>query len=365
MCVIFQLRPGYTLPKKLLDNAVNNNPHGYGIIIKRDNKLEVIKDTPENGNDPDVIYKILKDNEDAERFVHVRWRTAGTISEDNTQPFKVYADEFGREIWFAHNGTLNEYATRTYVNGVHQQNDGDSDSKKFAENVLIKYLPKLKGDAGIADIQDRAIQDLLDKYWSNSYSNKGILICSDLDPYYFGLVNWKTINVKEVIDGKEVHSSFFASNDDYFERMKRGPLFEKLEQERKKREEEEKAKNSPWAAIGGASSKDSPFSSGFLKKYGVSDKAKELLEDFDFYDPDHYVGLSNLTYHEIKNVFDNLNSDDRASVALYITHFLKNERIKSDEASSKLERAQKKIESLAKKVKKYEPDNSTDSVQVS
>lgn len=237
MCVIFQLAPGYTIPKALLDNAVHNNPHGYGIIIKRVGQpLVVVKELPVEGNNPDEIYKILKDNEDAERFVHVRWKTQGSISIENTQPFQVYNDR-GREIWFCHNGTLGNFSpSYNHMQGGFA--DETSDSRKYAETVCARFLPKFVGENGIADYQDEIMQEILLNKWS--HGNKGLLVSNDLDPFFLGLSQWETIKTQEMIDGELVTGAFFASNNEYFERLKRGPLHEKLEAEKRKKEDEER-----------------------------------------------------------------------------------------------------------------------------
>lgn len=318
MCAILELESGYTPPYWAISNVCANNPHGYGIVIKRKGKLEVIRECPEGGNDPEVIYRILKDNEDAYRVLHVRWKTKGDISLENTQPFTVY-DDGKRKVVFMHNGTLTGYGSTTYNYGVHQQNKGpeDSDSKEFADKVLIEYLPVMKGEKGVADITNPKIQALIDKYWSTG--SRGILICNNLDSYYLNKNGWELINTTETIDGKEVRGSFFASNNDYFEKVKRGPLFEKMEVERKKREAEE-AKSSTGSTTSKVATP--PTSPGFFRRHGITEEASDLLDDFDMYDAEGYIALANMTYAEMITLVKKSPDGDVASLFMYLTDFL-------------------------------------------
>lgn len=317
MCVIFHLKPGYTLPKSLLANACHNNPHGYGIIIKKDGKINVVKDLPADGNDPEVIYKILKDNEDADRYCHVRWKTQGAISMDNTQPFQVY-DDRGREIWFAHNGTLSNYSP-SYNHGRPNDPNEVSDSRKFAQDVLMKYLPKFIGDNGIGDYNDPVMKEIIEKAWS--YSNKGIVIANDLEPLILGTQYWEYIKTKETIDDKVIEGEFYASNDDYFKELKRGPLHDKLEAEKKKEAEEKRASLS---AFNNSSKEIVPLSSpAFSASYSLGEIAAEILEDFDLYSAEGYIQLANLTYAEWITLIKKMENDDLASMFLYLTDFLK------------------------------------------
>lgn len=350
MCVIFQLLPGYTLPKAVLANAVHNNPHGYGVIIKREGKITVVKELPIDGNDPEVIYKILKDNEDAERFVHVRWKTAGAISIENTQPFQVYNDR-GREVWFCHNGTLNGF-TPPYTHNQAPNPHEMSDSRKFAETILAKYLPKFMGENGIADYQDDVMQELLIKAWS--HGSKGLLISNDLEPFFLGLSQWETIKTSEIIDGEEVQGSFFASNNDYFERLKRGPLHDRLEEEKRKKEQEEREARRAGSVVpfsGGAKGITPITAPPFSEKFSLGEGIVDLLEDFDLYKVEGYVALANVCYAEWMTYVDNIKKDDLASLLLYLTDFLKTHVENNFEFERKHIEYIEKIETLEKEIK--------------
>lgn len=356
MCVIFQLLPGYTIPKPYLDNAVHNNPHGYGIIIKRDNKLTVVKDLPAGGNDPDVIYKILKDNEDAERYCHVRWKTAGAISDANTQPFLVF-DDSGREIWFCHNGTLSQY-TPTY--SQNPPPDEASDSRKFAETILKRYLPKMTGENGIADYQDEIIQDMLLKTWP-THGSKGLLIGNDLDPLFLGYSQWDDIKTTERVETEdgvtEVSGSFFASNNDYFERLKRGPLHDKLEEEKREKDRQEREARNASGPFGRQTSLVStsiaPITSPpFFEKYSLGEGIVDLLEDFDLYKTEGYVALANVSYADWRTYITKISNDDMCSLLLYLTDFLRIHVENNTMLEEKHVEFVEKIETLEKQIER-------------
>src|SRR5690606_28430826 len=123
-----------------------------------------------NGNDPEEIYDLLKDNEDLERFLHLRWMTEGDITEENCQPFCAYSSN-KREVYFMHNGTLYDYRPKTsrvsYINGVKTEDIGEtaSDSKKFNDEFLAPFLLRFKGEHGPADATDPFAKMIIAKYW--------------------------------------------------------------------------------------------------------------------------------------------------------------------------------------------------------
>lgn len=327
MCVICVLEPGYTLPFELLSYACHNNPHGYGIIIKRKEGLDIRKALSEEGNDPEEIYKILKDNEDAERILHVRWKTQGDVSEENTQPFEVFDQmvtvgkkKVRRHIAFAHNGTLGMY-TPPYT---HQQTQGKpvpSDSLNFARQVLVPFLPIMHGQEGKADINDPFVQLMLDKYWTAT-GNRGILVCNNLPSYLFAKNSWEEIETSEVIDGVEVTGKFLASNDDYFEKLVRGPLFEKQKKEKEEQEAKERASRSAFSQA----PKVPDFlthAPTFYEQYAFSEGFSDILEDYDMYRSEGYIQLANLSYAEWFNMVSKAKPDDISSMFMYLTDYLR------------------------------------------
>ena len=87
MCVIIVMPPNAQINKDHLFNSVYNNWHSYGLILKDQNsKLQVLKDCPEGGNGPELIWKLLENNKDVERILHLRHNTRGATNMMNAQP---------------------------------------------------------------------------------------------------------------------------------------------------------------------------------------------------------------------------------------------------------------------------------------
>ena len=235
MCVIMHFTPGSMIPKEAFFNAVYNNWNGYGIILKDANgQLQVIRDCPKDGNDPEVLWKIVEDNKDIDRFVHVRHATKGSVDLDNTQPFPVYSSD-KRQVYFMHNGTFHNFgATNTY--GRTPQTGDKSDTIDFCEKILQPVLLRWVGENGKADYLDETFSKMiLDKNWT--HSSKGLFISNDLQSMYYGN-GWEEFE-------KGGAPVVYVSNKDYFRNVTRGPFFEaqKLERERTLREAALKARS--------------------------------------------------------------------------------------------------------------------------
>lgn len=348
MCAIIQLQPGYTPPYSLIQHAAWNNPHGYGLIVKKKNKLEIIKELPPDGNDPQKIFGLLKKNEDAERFLHVRWKTQGDVSEENIHPFKVFSHK-GRDIWFMHNGTLGSYGP-SYVHGSNMGTNvpQPSDSKKFADTVLTPILSKVIGPNGLGDIEDPIVFQIIDKYWS--YSNKGVLIATDLDPMFLGKHQWQTIKTSEIVDGEEVTGSFYASNDDYFKELKRGPVFEKL---KAAREEEERQRRLANAATRPTVDSRSDLPEGvtaltcpaWSERFSLTDDIQDICEDNDLYSPEGHIAMANMTYEDVMTLVRK-SPEGCATLLYYLTDFLKHATNELDKTKKKQESAEGVIAKL-------------------
>src|SRR5690242_17622380 len=150
MCKIVILKKGQMLPFDKLQNAVWNNWHSYGIVVKGPKKFDIFKKVAD-GDDGEIsadeIQDILAKNQEFDRFLHVRHNTAGATDEGNTHPMTVYRDKH-RQVEFMHNGTLYEYKSKKpSADGKSLVDDdsGPSDTRNFADEVLIPYLKMMKG----------------------------------------------------------------------------------------------------------------------------------------------------------------------------------------------------------------------------
>lgn len=300
MCNILALSPGVMLPFDKFENMVNNNPHGFGLILKdpKHKRLEVIRRCNVKGNDPKEIFDLIDDNKDIERYLHVRWRTDGPIDIDNTHPFPAYASD-KRQVYFMHNGILHDYKpkckTTTYENGVavvSEAEEGTSDSKKFNDEFLAPYLLRHVGENGPADISDPVFQGIVQKFWGHGDS-KGLLVSNDQD---FVLINRKSW--KELDFGK---GKFWSSNDTYFNTLSRGPVFE---EQKKKREEEAKKREGRFQNRG---ANDSGAITD-LKNVNLKPRAtltedlSRIFEDYDIWTEEGMASLNNLTNLELDHL---------------------------------------------------------------
>lgn len=235
MCVIIHLEKDATIDERMVVNATYNNPHGYGFIsIEPDGSLNVQRVVPESKEtDPNVILKLLEDNKDKERILHLRWATVGEVTLDNAHPFKVYEhEEDEEEAWFMHNGTLYGYGSESkYWAGCYnyaaeewiEAEEDMSDTREFAMTVLEPYLSRWDGD-----YSDYHFKVMLDKFWSGT--SMGILVSNYMPVWRFG-GKWHEL------DSNCSTGKVFASNDSYFDRVTRGPEYDRRQEAvRKERE---------------------------------------------------------------------------------------------------------------------------------
>lgn len=228
MCIIITLAAGASINKKQLFNGVYNNWHGYGLVLKDSNgKLQVLRGFNEEGTDPEVVWKLLEDNKDIERYLHVRHSTKGAEDETNVQPFPVFSSN-SRDVYFMHNGTLYTFGS--------SNSTGKSDTLEFCEKILTPSLLRWDGPQGKGDYTDEDFYRLImEKHWNQS--SMGLLLSNDL-PYVRIGSGWSLYKHPDETSSGEV----YVSNTTYFDRVQRGPRFQYLEEVRRERGAAEKAK---------------------------------------------------------------------------------------------------------------------------
>ena len=377
MCSIIHLPPGTMFPEEKLKNAIYNNPHGWGIILldSENKKIEVKKGFPKTMEtdkhpkecDPKKIIKILKDNMDIDRFLHVRNKSQGEINIENTHPFSVYNSN-SRQVYFMHNGTLQDYkpktTTYTYYNNVRVDDPKEggedqtrSDSLNFAERFLQPLLVRVSGENGHGDIKDEFIEKLINKSWGSDY-NRGLLVSNEQGPLYIG--RWKKKIFKDS-EGKDVE--FLVSNDDYFDELKRGPEYERRKAEEKKikeakEEEERQARISRFReannVTGGSGRFDPTKNNGqiigsgtqhkkevkpvrlidFRKRNTIENAAlQKLLRDKDL--TKGLEHLANMTSLEVSRFAELAKSDDVADLILLLSSEYKRVCVRIEKAERK------------------------------
>lgn len=326
--MIIEQKVGYTLPYNLLENAVYNNPDGFGLILKdpTTQKLQIIKRMK---CDPKEIYDLLKDNEDIERYLHVRYKTEGEVSEENLHPFTSYFSD-DLQIEFMHNGTLHSYKPSgersEFKNGVriiHEPKETISDSNKFNRDVLQPLLQRFTGENGKADYHDPVFKMLVDKFWCTGY-NQGLLVSNKYPPLFINQKDWKVIKVSD-------NEEFYASNDLYFRELKRGPEFERRKKEKEEREKEEREKsrqhrfhNSGDNVIVG---NKSVFNRTITQLKNVDfkehqldlSKMDELLTDIDLYTLDGLASMAYMSEEEVDLFIKGMTPKELKNYIIYMT----------------------------------------------
>ncbi len=294
MCVIIALKPNQKIPYAMLETACFNNWHSFGLVVKVDGKLDIIKEVPKSGEvDPKRVEKLLKDNEQYERFLHLRHNTAGATTMENTHPFEVFYDEKkGEHVVFMHNGTFYQYKSKKVVNGIETDDDsGPSDTKNFVDRILIPYVSAMDFGTGRGDISHPLFTQLIEKMWPSG-SNRGLLISSK-HPSVF-IDKWEDVGPEG--------SKFKASNNDYFTSVKRGPEHSRREVRRKEQESKlEKGKK------GGTVIYPVQDFRAFSTKsehafYSLSTSIVSILNDWDFYDRANCTSLGYASKEELEEL---------------------------------------------------------------
>lgn len=373
MCAIIYLKPGQLLPFDKLQNACYNNWHSYGLVVKIDGQLDITKKVPESGEiSAEEIQKLLVDNQDYERYLHVRHNTAGTTTVENAHPFDVYYHKKGnhtRQIVFMHNGTLHAYKSKKHDEKAQLVDDdsGPSDTKNYVDKVLIPAVSGMNFGDGPGNIHHPLFKKFIGTDWYDS-NNRGILIASDQHHLTLGN-SWSS---KAFEQGAE---TILISNDDYFAAVKRGPEFNRRlvrEQEEKQRAERERvAKLSSSVVQKGkakAAASATPITElknfQFDKKpfFELTTKVEEIINDWDFYDRNFMIAVGYLSSDEIDTLYKD-ESSCKAVMAQVFTDYasLYEEFVEQEE---KKDAGTKMIASLKKEIERLEKLLDKNNIQI-
>lgn len=300
MCKIYILKPGQMPKKADLTNAVYNNWHSYGLVTKVDGKLDIKKETPKSGEvDPEVVWKLLEDDIEYERFLHLRHNTAGATSDENCHPFEIFYSK-KRHVVFMHNGTLTSYKSKMYTqNGAAVDDpDGPSDTKNFVDHILLPLFSKFTGEDGPGDILDPTIRAITLRFWESG--NRGLFISSNQEEFLMG--EWKK-------DKAEDGSEYLTSNDLYHDKVIRGPEFERRKKKLEEKLKDRKSKGSSFRPI--SDLKD--FAFGSRQKLGdLSQSPINILNDWDIYSREGAISLGYATADELREIY----SDEKTCLFL-------------------------------------------------
>lgn len=241
MCVIICMQAGQVFPYEKFENAVYNNEHGFGMLIKDDDKINVIRKHLEHDMDPKKLYKLVESHKDKVRVIHLRNNTAGDMSLSNVHPFKVYERD-GEKIFFMHNGTHHSYRdSTTYVNGKLVPSQKESDSKRFADEFLSPLLGQMANKAGkFGDYFDKFFINILMGEWTTNC--RGILVSNKKPHLFLNSNKWE----KVTYSGQK----FNVSNDTYFDKLTRGTEHKRRQDETRKKQEEARKNNLGGSSVG-------------------------------------------------------------------------------------------------------------------
>lgn len=354
------LPPKAMINKSHFYNACYNNWHGYGIIIKKPKKFEVVKQFKAEGNDPDEIWDIVNDNKDHERIVHVRYSTRGATDETNTQPFEVF-NNGTRRVMFMHNGTLNGFGEwNQSVSG------GKSDTNAFCETVLSKSLRKWSSDEnGLGDYTDPDfIKLVVDKQWT--MNSRGIFVSNDLPNMMIGNRGYTGWQLYKHPDAS-THGEIWVSNDEYFDKLTRGPKFDEQEKIKKAAEEARRQAERDNAPFQGGSSRTSSETSSeiagitIFKKETATNEAvltaiNDIIDTWDLNDPKDVSKLRFIAYEEwVGFLEEQKNNSDFVSAAIIqqfadhickLTMKVRSLELRHNKASQRVEELRKQLDAI-------------------
>jgi hypothetical protein len=343
MCVIITFSPGATINKDQLFNAVHNNWHGYGLIVKDNGNLTLIKDFNEEGTDPQVVWDLLVEHQDKERYLHLRHSTRGATDGSNVQPFEVFKTDT-RQIFFMHNGTLSSF-------GSH--NTGKSDTQDFCDKILIPALKRWFGDKGLGDYSGNAdfYTLIMDKHWAGG--STGLFVANDIVTNRIGSGWYEYKHPDETSSG-----NVWASNSLYFHRIQRGPMFQKLEDIRKAAEEEKRKEaliNGNVVPFQTDSHMDDTTRNMGIVKWSSSKLAKsakiiramaDIVKTWDFQDGNCLAKLRFLTWDELHEFVEGEDEYTMTAIFEEMIKAIYNETQENRELKLKLNRYQKRLEKL-------------------
>lgn len=158
MCVIIDKKAGFAIPEEKLISARQVNPHGFGIVVPNDGRLVTRKIL--NPTDEEII-KIINEFKEFPAKIHFRYKTQGTITEDNLHPFQILnKDDHGIDLIMMHNGTLYDFNPKG--------KDNRSDSRIFAEDFVRPFFERMETIGYENILNDPFVKQVLDKFVSAS-----------------------------------------------------------------------------------------------------------------------------------------------------------------------------------------------------
>ena len=156
-----------------------HNVHGWGVGWYEDGRARLVKE-PVRADKSPKAEALAEDPPESDLFViHVRAATVGTLSEENTHPFR--ARLHGKDWLFAHNGTIRDLH-RLPVGRYRQEGQTDSE---VGFHYLLARLDRLGRRAS----DERVAEEILEGARELSIDGKANFLLTDgrtLYAYYDG-----------------------------------------------------------------------------------------------------------------------------------------------------------------------------------
>ncbi len=313
MCNILILPQGVMPKREAFENMCYNNWHSWGLVTRIDGKLDILKKVPASGeidaDEIEVIWKLLERDIEFERILHVRHNTAGATNEDNCHPIDVYYDQkTGRQVVFMHNGTMYEYKSKkqkpntTGGYTLEDDPDGPSDTKNFVDQILTPMLTTQNYGNGHGDINNKFFVKLANKMWP--LNNRGLIISNDQNLLLLG--EWKKTKAKGPV-GSAGEVDIWSSNDDYFDKVQRGPEYDRrVEREKKAREAEQRLRSG--TATGTSNNTIYPLSEYNFNRhsiYSLSATLDDICDDWSRWNRECAVYLGAASMEELEELYKN------------------------------------------------------------
>lgn len=251
MCIIIERKPGFQIPEQKLENAIINNPDGYGICFPAgDNRLTVYRDVSKP--EPEMLATTLNEHLKNEQILlHLRYNTAGSTILRNAHPFPVLErSKDGLDIRMAHNGTIHSFKPSKDINS--------SDTRLFVRDVV---RPLFKRFSKAMEPEELLNDPVIARILKEMIPSSSVLVFMD------GTGQVKTIN--ELGNGGKREDQWYYSNTYSFNPRHRLPAVDDSDR---------------WYSYGKGSSYSPPATKNkqtpyFSEKYDLDQGDLMLLSD--------------------------------------------------------------------------------------
>jgi predicted glutamine amidotransferase len=169
------------------------HPHGWGVAVReRTGDWSVHRSISRAGDDP-LFHDVATNARSRTLVAHVRRRTVGALSLENTHPFRR-----GRWV-FAHNGTIPEAQTLTRRISARRRREieGETDSELLFA-LLLTVIDDVGATEGVQCAPTRVVDAALVKAMAEVTARSGAatFLCSDGDVLY-AFRHGRTLHVLE------------------------------------------------------------------------------------------------------------------------------------------------------------------------